>query len=162
LCCAAGQALCAGKACCASDQSCIAAGPNKGTCCPDAFSCGPNCCADNEVCMNAGSGQCCNQGMQCGSSCCGSVTDSGPGHIFTKFCADPSRSLCCEQGQTACNGACCDAGKECKNNQCVLPDNPACGTSKSCVRNGVLDFSLCFDTAFGCSPSGCCDAITPN
>jgi hypothetical protein len=95
-------------------------------------------------------------GSQCGTACCNTAADT----FNQRFCADPSRSLCCAQGETACNGVCCGANQACVNGACAFPTNVNCGTAPVCVNaQGQLDQSLCPETIQVCSENGCCQFI---
>jgi hypothetical protein len=103
-----GETCCNGSCC---QGACVA-----GQCCPLDRACGPSCCASNNYCANAQTGQC----VQCPS---GQAPCDHP---------SPGDQTCCPNGKECCGNACCDVGKQC----CEPPTGQplGCYDSFACVR----------------------------
>jgi hypothetical protein len=137
LCCSPGLNACAGRSCCHAVDTCIATGPNAGTCCAATDVCGNTCCAPTDTCLESRS-LCCPFGSPpCGAECC------GPGNV----CVHGDQ--CCPSDR-ACDGECCPPGTQCntETHDCVdCPDGGHwCDEAGACCAAGT-----------GCTPvAGVC------
>jgi hypothetical protein len=142
--------LCAGGQCC---TGCI---DNAGACMPgtSTLACGGagsfcvKCSLPPNQCMQAtcGGGSCGTAPVDNGTPC--TLGDGGAGSCQAGQCLPPDT---CPQGLTLCNGACCNAGEVCTNNQCTC-DATSCGNGGGCCSTDsatsrclVASYETCFD-----------------
>ena len=131
LCCGKGKTPCVGHTCCGEGQSCVSSGRWTGQCCPKGsvpWSGGSLCCVSDKI---------------CGNQCCTTVDPTSTGFSLSLgYCADASKSLCCDNGKVAKDGICCapdenNCGGKCCGSTCSA-DGQCEVTNDWCLSKGYL------------------------